>query len=104
MTHDASPSFPFERSMSSAMSYDDSTSQFESHQHLFNDAGATNTAIVPKTARIQCLDAEALAAVIRWYACSMFNQENVAYINQYDWDDAACDFDPRVFQAFVWTS
>jgi hypothetical protein len=83
MTHDASSSFTFERKMSSnsAMSYDDSTSQFESHQHLFNDAGATNTANVPKTARIQCVDAEAVAAVIRWYACSMFDQENVAYVN-----------------------
>lgn len=57
---------------------------------------------LPRTARIRCLDAEALTAVIRWYACSKFNDENIAYIDQYPWDDTACDFDPRVFQAFVW--
>lgn len=57
---------------------------------------------MPKTARIRCLNAEALMAVIRWYACSKFNEENIAYIDQYPWDDGACDFDPRVFQAFIW--
>lgn len=57
---------------------------------------------LPRTARIRCLDAEALTAFLRWYACSKFNDENIAYIDQYMWDDTACDFDPRVFQAFVW--
>jgi len=57
---------------------------------------------LPKTARIRCLDAEALIAVLRWYACSKFDEENMAYIDQYSWDDAASDFDPRVFQSFVW--
>lgn len=57
-----------------------------------------------KTARIRCMNAEALTAVIRWYACSKFNDENIAYIDQYPWDDTTCDFDPRVFQAFVWGS
>jgi hypothetical protein len=54
MMRDASPWFLFDRNIpsNSAMSYDDSDSQFESHQHLSNDAGATNTAIVPKTAQI----------------------------------------------------
>jgi hypothetical protein len=56
----------------------------------------------PKTARIRCLTAEALKGVIRWYACSKFNDENMAYIDQYQWDDSTCDFDPRVFQAFIW--
>ena len=57
---------------------------------------------LPKTARIRCLDAEALIAFIRWYACSKFNDENMAYIDQYNWDDTASDFDPRVFQSFLW--
>jgi hypothetical protein len=59
-------------------------------------------AAVPLTARIRCLDAEALSAVIQWYACSKFTDENTAYIDQYPWNDANCDFDPRVFQAFLW--
>lgn len=60
-------------------------------------------AFVPMAARIRCLDAEALTATLRWYACSKFSDDNVSYINQYDWDDSQSDFDPRVFQAFIWT-
>ena len=57
---------------------------------------------LPRTARVRCLDEESLIAVIRWYACSKFNDENMNYIDQYHWDDAQSDFDPRVFQCFVW--
>ena len=55
------------------------------------------------TARIRCLDAEALTVALRWYACSKFSHENLAYIDNYPWDDLSTDFDPRVFQAFVWS-
>jgi len=58
---------------------------------------------LPRTSRIRCLDSESLIAVIRWYACSKFNDENMAYIDQYRWDDTETDFDPRVFQSFIWT-
>lgn len=58
---------------------------------------------LPMTARIRCLNEEALAACLRWYACSKFNEENMSYIDQYAWDENTCDFDPRVFQAFVWS-
>ncbi|GKY98084.1 hypothetical protein MPSEU_000766300 [Mayamaea pseudoterrestris] len=61
-------------------------------------------AFLPKTARIRCLTAEALTACLRWYACSKFTPENVNYIDQYAWSDNSCDFDPRVFQGFVWGS
>lgn len=54
-------------------------------------------------ARIRCLDEEALTAALRWYAWSKFNSENLNYIDNYPWDDLSTDFDPRVFQAFVWT-
>lgn len=64
----------------------------------------SETDIVPRTVRIRSLDQEALVAVLRWYACSKFNEENIKYIDQYPWDDVAFDFDPRVFQAFVWGS
>ena len=57
---------------------------------------------VPNAARIRCLDEEALKATIRWHACSKFTDENRAFIDMYDWDDAHSDFDPRVFQAFIW--
>ncbi|CAB9513461.1 expressed unknown protein [Seminavis robusta] len=55
------------------------------------------------TARIRCLDEEALSVALRWYACAKFNSENLNYIDAYPWDDQSTDFDPRVFQAFVWT-
>jgi hypothetical protein len=54
-------------------------------------------------ARIRCLDDEALKATLRWYACSVFTPENAAYIDTYQWDEKLSDFDPRVFQAFIWT-
>jgi hypothetical protein len=54
-------------------------------------------------ARIRCLDAEALRVTLRWYACSVFTEENKKYIDTYLWDDKNSDFDPRIFQAFVWT-
>lgn len=54
-------------------------------------------------ARIRCLDEEALSVALRWYACARFNSENLNYIDTYPWDDHSTDFDPRVFQAFVWT-
>jgi hypothetical protein len=69
---------------------------------LQDDSSTIDDAFIPKTARIRCLNAEALKACLRWYACSKFGEENVSYIDMYAWDDAQSDFDPRVFQAFVW--
>jgi hypothetical protein len=60
--------------------------------------------VLRKTARVRCLDLEALTVCLRWYACSKFSAENLLYIDHYEWDDASCDFDPRVFQGFVWGS
>lgn len=57
---------------------------------------------VPFASRIRCLTVEALKATIRWFACSRFTDDNKQYLDMYDWDDAHSDFDPRVFQAFVW--
>lgn len=59
---------------------------------------------VPKTARMRCLSEAALTACLRWYACSKFTSDNRSYINEYEWNDHSCDFDPRVFQGFVWGS
>jgi hypothetical protein len=52
--------------------------------------------------RIRCFDVDALKATIKWYACNAFSVENATYIDTYQWDEGQCDFDPRVFQAFVW--
>jgi len=57
---------------------------------------------VPNAARFRCLDMEALKSTLLWYACSKMHEENRSYIDMYDWDEAYSDFDPRVFQAFVW--
>ena len=54
-------------------------------------------------ARVRCLDEEALSVALKWYACAKFNSENLNYIDAYPWNDNSTDFDPRVFQAFVWT-
>ena len=66
-----------------------------------NDPRLTQV-LVPFTVRMRCLDAEALQACLRWYACSKFTEENIRYIDQYEWEEAQSDFDPRVFQAFLW--
>jgi hypothetical protein len=57
---------------------------------------------VQNAARIRCLDEECLKAALRWYACSVFTDENKAYIDTYKFDEKRVDFDPRVFQAFIW--
>lgn len=53
--------------------------------------------------RTRCKDIMTLEVTLRWYACSKFTSQNRSYIDSNVWDDALCDFDPRVFQAFVWT-
>ena len=52
--------------------------------------------------RIRCVNEEALMATLKWFACSRFTDENRQYIDTYDWDESYSDFDPRVFQAFIW--
>lgn len=69
----------------------------ESHAFIFDD--------VPQEPafRMRCLDVQALEVVLQWYACSVFSDEDANYIDTYQWDESLADFDPRVFQAFVWT-
>jgi hypothetical protein len=56
----------------------------------------------PNCARIFCKDSASLKATLKWYACSVFTPENERYIDDYQWDEKLTDFDPRVFQAFLW--
>ena len=53
--------------------------------------------------RTRCKDIESLQAVLQWYACNKFSTADVKYIDTNQWDDVMCNFDPRVFQAFVWS-
>jgi len=52
--------------------------------------------------RTRCKDRESLQSVLQWYACSKFSPADEKYIDTNEWDDVMCNFDPRVFQAFVW--
>jgi len=53
-------------------------------------------------ARFFCKDVTSLKTFLKWYACSVFNSENERYIDAYQWDEKLTDYDPRVFQAFLW--
>ena len=65
-----------------------------------NDRGRMG---LPKTARIRCGTIESLLTVLKWHACSKFSDSNEAYIDKWQWNEEAIDFDPRVFQATLWT-
>ena len=52
--------------------------------------------------RTRCKDQDSLRTLLFWYATRKFSQTDEQYIDSNDWDDAMCDLDPRVFQAFVW--
>ena len=54
--------------------------------------------------RTRCKDIQTLEITLLAYACSKFTEPNCMYIDNNMWDDILCDFDPRVFQAFVWAS
>lgn len=58
---------------------------------------------LPSTARIKCNDKRSLHATLRWYACSKFTSDDQKFVDSYQWDDKNMEFDPRVFQAFVWS-
>jgi hypothetical protein len=53
-------------------------------------------------ARIRCKDRRVLAACVRWYCSSKMGPGDMEFIDMNDWDDMNCDFDPRVYQGFVW--
>jgi hypothetical protein len=83
---------------------DESEESFYRRFGIQPDDPMVENAIVPFSIRLRCIDTEALQACLRWYACSKFTDENIRYIDQYEWDEAQSDFDPRVFQGFIWGS
>ena len=52
--------------------------------------------------RTRCKGRDSLESVLQWYACSKFSPADEKYVDTNEWDDIMCNFDPRVFQAFVW--
>lgn len=52
--------------------------------------------------RTRCFDISAFEAYVRYYASAKFSESNRDYIDNNDWNDMMADFDPRVFQGFVW--
>lgn len=57
----------------------------------------------PSAVRIRCKTVDSLETTLRWYSCMKFTEENKKFIDSYSWDERNSDFDPRVFQAFVWS-
>ena len=57
--------------------------------------------------RVRCTDVEHFDTLIRHYACSKFSDEEREFIDGTAWEDnnGYCEysFDPRVFQAFIWS-
>eukprot|EP00984_Skeletonema_dohrnii_P012837 scaffold5239_cov186-Skeletonema_dohrnii-CCMP3373.AAC.3 len=53
--------------------------------------------------RMRCKDRASFETLLRWYASSKFSDSQCEFIDANKWDDGMCDFDPRVFQSFVWT-
>jgi hypothetical protein len=56
---------------------------------------------VTSTARIRCKNIKSLQACIRWYACSKLSAKDEKFIDTYQFDACNMEFDPRVFQAFL---
>lgn len=53
--------------------------------------------------RTRCHSLDALKVHLENYSACKFSDSNIKYIEHNRWDDAMADFDPRVFQSFVWT-
>ena len=56
-----------------------------------------------RASRTRCKDRDSLYVTLKWYACSKLGESDRTYIDNNAWDEAMCDFDPRVFQGFVWS-
>jgi hypothetical protein len=54
--------------------------------------------------RTRCKDLKSLEVLLRWYTSRKFSDSNCSHIDRSSWDDSMADFDPRVFQGFVWAA
>lgn len=53
--------------------------------------------------RTRCVDIQALEILLQYYTTQKFSESNCDYIDRNVWEDTMADFDPRVFQGFVWS-
>jgi len=53
--------------------------------------------------RTRCHSIDALRVHLEFYCTGKFSDSNIKYIERNRWNDAMADFDPRVFQSFVWS-
>lgn len=68
------------------------------NRRLLQQTGSPMTA----GSRIRCVNKESFKSALMWYATAKFSDANCDFIDRYSWDEGNCEFDPRVFQAFVW--
>mmetsp|Transcript_24598 Transcript_24598/g.50797 ORF Transcript_24598/g.50797 Transcript_24598/m.50797 type:complete len:283 (+) Transcript_24598:657-1505(+) len=52
--------------------------------------------------RTRCHSLDALHVHLEFYCTGKLSDSNIKYIEHNRWDTAMADFDPRVFQSFVW--
>jgi hypothetical protein len=52
--------------------------------------------------RTRCKDLASFEVLLRRYGSSKFKESQFNFIDDNEWDDGMCDFDPRTFQGFVW--
>lgn len=52
--------------------------------------------------RIKCNSVNELKVCLRWYTLRKFTPSNMSFIDNNAWNDANAEFDPRIFQGFVW--
>lgn len=55
-----------------------------------------------RASRTRCNSLKSLQVLLEWYTSHKFSDSNITYMERNRWDDNMADFDPRVFQAFVW--
>ena len=55
-----------------------------------------------KGTRTRCDSFDALQVLVRYYASKKFSESHCSHVDRNRWDDSLADFDPRVFQGFVW--
>jgi hypothetical protein len=55
-------------------------------------------------ARYVCAGPAELAAHLRWYGLKKLTANDAKFADTHGWDDSNFEFDPRVFQGFVWQS
>ena len=54
--------------------------------------------------RTRCKNLNSFEVMLKCYAATKFSDAHCNFIDSNDWNEGMCDFDPRVFQGFVWSS